>query len=110
MLRNLGETEHMRWSAFHFAMGYRTMSRDEFCANAETWARCRAEGKPCSIKIAKNSEARTHACLIPWEELDALSELENSLTGRNVDYQQTDINNVLALPRLLRAEEEKSVK
>ena len=105
MLQNLGETEHMRWNAFHYAMGYSTMSREEFEANASTLARCRAEGVPCNLKIAKNSEKRTHACLIPWEELDELSARESALTGRNVDYKQTDINNILSLPKLLRAEE-----
>ena len=105
MLRNLGETEHLRWNAFHFAMGYRTMSREEFEANAALWARCRDEGVPCSIRIAKNSEKRLHACLIPWEELDELSARENALTGRNIDYKQMDINNVLTLPKLLQAEE-----
>ena len=107
MLQNLGETEHMRWNAFHYAMGYQTMSREEFEANAEQWARCKAEGRPCSIKIAKNGEKRLHACLVPWDELDELSERENSLTGRSVDYKQTDVNNVLTLPKLLQAEEEK---
>ena len=105
MLQNLGETEHLRWNAFHFCSGYRTMSREEFDANAETWARCQAEGIPCSTRIARNREKRLHACLIPWEELDELSERENRITGRAVDYKQTDINNVLALPKLLQAEE-----
>ena len=93
----------MRWNAFHFAMGYSTMSEEEFEANAKAWARCKAEGKPCSIKIAKNSEKRTHACLIPWEKLDELSRRENAITGRDVDYQQTDIDNVLTMPKLLHA-------
>ena len=45
-----------------------------------------------------------------WEELDRLSEEENRATGRNVDYKQIDINNVLALPKLLRAEEDAAKK
>lgn len=110
MLQNLGETEHMRWNAFHFCSGYRPMSREEFDANAETWARCRDEGVPCSIKIAKNQEKRLHACLIPWDELDELSERENRLTGRDIDYKQTDINNVLTLPKLLQAGEKRGRK
>ncbi|MDO4989417.1 MAG: hypothetical protein Q4E45_02825 [Eubacteriales bacterium] len=105
MLRNLGETEHLRWNAFHFCSGFKPMSREEFDANAETWARCKAEGVPCSIRIAKNSEKRLHACLIPWDDLDELSERENRLTGRSVDYKQMDINNVLTLPKLLQTEE-----
>lgn len=107
MLQNLGETEHMRWNAFHYAMGYSPMSSEEFEANAATWARCRAEGIPCSIKIAKNSSARTHACLIPWEDLDDLSARENAVTNRGVDYKQMDINNVLTLPAILKACEKK---
>jgi len=101
LLEVLGEMEHLRWNAFHFVMGYAPMSGEEFEENARTFARCRAEGVPCSIKIAKNPQARTHACLIPWEELDALSERENAITGRGVDYKQTDINNVLGLPQVL---------
>ena len=110
LLQNLGEMEHLRWNAFHYAMGYSPMGREEFEANARILAQCRAEGKPCDIKIAKNSAARRHACLIPWEELDALSAREKELTGRDVDYKQIDINNVLMLPRLLRVEEEKGGK
>ena len=110
MLRNLGETEHLRWNAFHFCSGYRPMSREDFDANAETWVRCKAEGVPCRIKIAKNQEERLHACLIPWEELDELSERESRLTGRDIDYKQTDINNVLTLPKLLRAEDKRNGK
>ncbi len=110
MLRNLGETEHLRWNAFHFAMGYRPMSEEEFASNARRWIKCREEGRPCRFKISKNSEGRTHACLIGWDELNELSARESEITGRRIDYQQTDINNVLALPKLLRAEEEGRTK
>ena len=92
--------------AFHFVMGYRTMSEEKLAANERLWRKCREEGVPCRIKLTKDGEERTHACLIPWDELDALSERESALTGRGVDYKQMDINNVLTLPRLLQAEEE----
>ena len=97
----LGETEHLRWCAFHYAMGYTPMSREQFEANAETWARLQKEGSEKKIKIAKDAQARRHACLIPWADLDDLSAREKSLTGRDVNYKQIDINNVLALPQLL---------
>ena len=106
LLENLGRTEHLRWNAFHFANGYRTMTAEEFEARAAEWRRCREAGVPCEVRLTKNTEARTHACLIPWEELDALSEKEREITGHDVDYKQFDINNVLALPRLLRAKKE----
>ena len=101
----LGETEHLRWCAFHYAMGYTPMSREQFEANAETWAKLQQEGSERKIKIAKDTQARRHACLVPWTELDELSELENKLTNRGVDYKQIDINNVLALPQLLKTQE-----
>lgn len=102
----LGQTEHLRWNAFHYVMGYSEMSRDAFEANAAEWKKCREQGIPCKIRITKDTTARTHACLIPWEDLDELSRRENEVTGRNVDYKQIDINNVLALPELLKAEKE----
>ena len=105
MQQLLGETEHLRWCAFHYAMGYAPMSEEEFDENAAIYSGLRAEGKPVTFKISKNQDERRHACLIPWEELDTLSERENRVTGKNVDYKQIDINNVLALPKLLQAEQ-----
>ena len=85
------------------------MSRMEFEANVEAFTRLQEAGKQLGFRISKNREERKHACLIPWEDLDALSAEENRVTGRNVDYKQVDINNVMALPKLLLAEE-KAVK
>jgi hypothetical protein len=105
MQQTLGETEHDRWMAFHFANGYTAMTREEFESNARRYRQSVEEGVPCSNRISKNALARTQACLVPWEELDELSARENAVTGRGVDYRQTDINNILALPMLLEAEE-----
>ena len=105
MLDTLGEAEHKRWMAFHFAMGYSAMTQKEFEINAETYKRLLAEGKSEGFRISKNQKGRTHACLIPWEELDDLSARENAITGGSVNYRQMDIDNVLALPRLLRGRE-----
>ena len=103
MQQVLGQMEHLRWCAFHYAMGYRPMSRERWEADAAQIRRCREAGIPCSIRLGKDTRARLHACLIPWEELDALSEREKEVTGRQVQYKQMDINNVLALPRILKA-------
>ena len=37
ILEVLGETEHLRWNAFHFVMGYSTMSSEEFDRRAENY-------------------------------------------------------------------------
>ena len=102
LLDVLGETEHMRWCAFHFANGYRRMSEEELSRNIENYVRCREKGLPLP-RITKNAEQRTHACLIPYDQLDALSVRENAVTGKNTDYRQLDINNVLMIPRILEA-------
>ena len=108
VLEVLGETEHLRWNAFHFVMGYSPMSTEEFDRRAEIYRKCVSKGLP-GIRLSKDAENRTHACLIPWDELDDLSERENSVTGRKVDYKQYDINNVLTIPKVLkqRATDEK---
>ena len=104
LLQNLGETEHLRWNAFHFAMGYAPMSREQFEANLKAAAKCRKDGVPCEIRVTKDTQNRLHACLVSWKELDKLSECERLLTGEMKDYKQIDINNVLALPQLMAVE------
>ena len=104
-LEALGETEHLRWMAFHFVMGYSVMSADRMEENARIVAESRRAGVPCSVRITKDSDNRLHACLISWEELDALSQREKELTGREISYKQIDINNVLVLPQILQAAE-----
>ena len=104
----LGEMEHLRWNAFHFVMGYSPMSSAELDERADTYRKHIEKGLP-GIRLFKDSENRTHACLIPWDELDDLSEKERSITGRAVDYKQYDINNVLIIPEILK-QGEMSVK
>ena len=80
------------------------MTREEYDHRAETYSRQLAAGeKP--LRIGKNMAERTHACLIGWEELVELSEREAGITGKTVDYQAMDTENVLIVPELLRAGE-----
>ena len=109
LLETLGETEHLRWMAFHFVMGYSVMSSDKLEEKARILAETREAGSPSSARITKDNDARLHACLIPWEDLDSLSRRETELTGRKVDYRQIDKNNVLALPQIIQAEEKAGI-
>ena len=54
-----------------------------------------------SLRISKDLSARRHACLIPWDDLDALSEYENKVTGKNIDYKQMDRDNITVMLKLL---------
>ena len=107
-LENLGKMEHARWNAFHFCMGFMPMSQEEYAARTAIYRRQQQETGKGKIRIGKNLDARTHACLIGWDELDVLSDTENAITGGNVDYKQMDKNNILLLPELLRIRDGKN--
>ena len=97
MMENLARTEHLRWCAFHSVMGYRPMSEAEF----EEQVRRLRQGQ--DISLGKDRERRLHACLVPWEQLDALSAKVGEVTGRRVDYKEMDRENVRALAQVLKA-------
>ena len=96
-LENLGITEHQRWMAFHFVMGYEKMPAEVYDQREQQYISEKSLYGTGKIRVGKDTVARQHACLIPWEELDALSRRENAITGGNVDYKQSDKNNVLAI-------------
>ena len=78
------------------------MTQEEYDARTRIYRQQKQETGKGKIRIGKNMEAKTHACLISWDALDQLSDQENAITGGNVDYKQMDRNNILLLPELLR--------
>lgn len=102
ILENLSITEHMRWCAFHETMGYRCMPDQIWKERAAQFEKERLETGSGRIRIGKDPAARLHACLIPWDDLDALSEKENAVTGRSVDYKEMDRDNVRMIPEMLK--------
>ncbi len=105
LMENLARTEHLRWCAFHYAQGYRPMTAaafDERGAAYKEEVRTRGASK---IRISKDTVRKEHACLIPWEELEALNQREAAYTGIHKDYQQMDLDNVLIIPELLQETE-----
>lgn len=91
LLENLARCEHLRWMGFHYAMGYLPMTAKERDNRAELYK------TDTSVNIFKDVTKRRHACLIPWEEIDALSEFETAITGTKRDYKQVDRDNVKAV-------------
>ena len=103
-LEIMSRTEHLRWCAFHFCMGFSPMTPEEYSARAAIYLQQTAAGeKP--IRVGKDMDRRTHACLIGWEELDALSAKESRMTGKTVDYKAMDAANILLIPELLQAQQ-----
>ena len=104
LLENLAESEHERWCAFHYAMGYLPMPREVWERRAERYREeVKAKGSS-GLRIGKDPEGRLHACLIPWSGLAELSRRENAVTGGSTDYPQMDRDNVLLTARLLQEE------
>lgn len=108
-LENLSRTEHLRWCAFHFCMGFATMSGEEYRQRSDIYRQQKEQNGKATIRIGKNMAGRTHACLVDWEELDALSQREAAVTGKNVDYKAMDTDNVLAIPELIRSHRDAEV-
>ena len=100
-LETMSRTEHLRWCAFHYCMGFTPMTEEEYQARTREYCRQIAAGeKP--LRIGKNMADRTHACLISWEALEELSQRETRITGKPVDYKAMDTDNVMLIPELLR--------
>ena len=99
----LGEMEHLRWCAFHYAMGYEPMPRETWAARARRYQAEVAERGNSALQIGKDAQNRLHACLIPYRDLDELSARENEITGGHRDYKQLDRDIVSMIPAMLNA-------
>lgn len=102
LLENLAKTEHLRWMAFHHCMGFRVMTEAEFEDRVRTYLEEVARTGSSQMRISKDLQKRTHACLVPWDALDLLSAREKAATGREVDYKEMDRNNVRIVADILR--------
>lgn len=100
-LENMAKSEHLRWCAFHYCMGFRTMTEEEFAQRSKIYLEKKAADPNTGYRISKDVPARIHRCLILWDDLDELSAAENAVTGKNVNYKQMDRDNVTMLPQLM---------
>lgn len=101
-LENLARTEHKRWCAFYYSMGYRKMPQEVFEKRCEKYRKEKNEKGSSRIKIQKDISERYHTCLVEWDELDALTKEYRTVTGdMKKDYKQDDRNNVLMVPKIL---------
>ena len=84
-------------------MGFSTMPPAVFEERAALYRKEKTETGKGTTRISKDLSGRLHACLIPWEGLDDLSQRENAVTGGNVDYKESDRKNVRAMGQVIRA-------
>jgi hypothetical protein len=97
----LAQTEHMRWNAFHAAMGFSAISIDDLRRRFEKYR---------SLDLARRDTAeQLHACMVPWDDLDLLSEVYNELALSLGDdkeakrnFKNSDRDIVRNIPKFLR--------
>ncbi len=100
----LAMTEHLRWNAFHHTMGFTTMSIKEMHQRIQNLKESGQSIDLCRI----DTEKKQHICLVPWDELDALSSSYNNAlrengVNSNRDFKQNDIDNVQNIPLFTKA-------
>lgn len=99
---NLSKTEHLRWCAFFYSLGYKRMSDEDFEAKCAAYKNEKAIKGSSKIKIQKDDDKLLHICLVPWDDLDELTEKYREVTGdKNKDYKLDDTNNVMLLPKII---------
>lgn len=69
VIETLAIAEHRRWNAFHFIHGWQPGEKRDF-------------------------NKKLHPALVPWEELDAVSEMQSQLQKKNINYKESDRNTV----------------
>ncbi len=91
---NLAKCEHLRWCAFHYTFGYEAMSMSEFIERLRKQQAEIQEKGSSGITPRQDQEAKKHVCLVKWDELDDISQTENSITHGHRDYKQNDRDNI----------------
>ena len=106
LAETLAKTEHLRWNAFHAAMGYDHMSIEEMNQRFENYT---GSGDPLPY-CRKDPTAKKHICLVAWEDLDDLSEAYRKLARRagnereqTRDFKVNDSEIIDNIPKFLRA-------
>ena len=84
-------------------MGFETMPADTYTHRENLYIQEKSATGHSSLRVGKDMALRQHACLIPWDDLDALSARENAVAGGNVNYKEADRKNVRAVPQLLKS-------
>jgi len=100
----LAQTEHLRWNAFHAAMGYSPITIEEMNRRFKEYS---GEGKRLDY-ARRDTKARLQVCLVSWDELDKISEAFRELerlAGKEPkrDFKENDRDVIRDIPEILRA-------
>jgi len=105
----LAQTEHLRWIAFHVAMGYRPLSEEEMNKRFEKYTGVKNSEARLGF-CRKDATSRLHVCLATWDELDKIKEAYQKLAYRtdsikeqNRDFKDNDREIIMNIPKFLEA-------
>jgi len=108
LAETLAKTEHLRWNAFHAAMGYFPISLKEMEQRFENYAGEKNSREHLDY-CRRDSKTRLHACLVSWDELDKVTEVFRELARRvgnlekqNQDFKKNDRDIIENIPLFLR--------
>jgi len=104
LAETLAQTEHLRWNAFHAAMGYRPIKLEEMRRRFEKYTgerNSRAHLDYCRRDVP----LRLHSCLVTWDELDKVSDVYKELARlagnskeQKRDFKENDRDNIRNIP------------
>jgi len=102
----LAETEHLRWMAFHAAMGYLPIAPEEMRKRFKNYTG-KINSKDHLDFTRRDIKFRLHACLVPWNKLDKVSEVYRELeqiAGKKPvrDFKKDDRNIIENIPKFLK--------
>ena len=92
-LEFLAQTEHLRWNAFHVAMGWYPRSIEEM-------RRCFADTKDLEL-CRKNFTTKQHVCLTTWDGLDEVSTAYSQMAQEEFDFKEYDRSIIRSIPAYL---------
>jgi len=102
----LAQTEHLRWMAFYAAMGYIPITPEEMRKRFKKYTGEKNSKEHLDF-CRMDSKSRYHACLVPWNKLDKVSEVFMELeriagTEPKPGFKDRDRNIIKDIPKFLR--------
>jgi len=102
----LAQTEHLRWMAFYAAMGYIPIAPEEMRIRFKNYPGEKNSKEHLDF-CRMDLKSRVHACLVPWNKLDKVSEIYMELeriAGKEPkpNFKDRDRNIIKDIPEFLR--------
>jgi hypothetical protein len=113
LAETLAQTEHLRWNAFHAAMGFSPIAIEEMRQRFEKYPGEKNTREHLDF-CRRDSKARLQVCLARWDELDKISEAYRELERRagqepKRDFKKNDREIIENIPKFLKEKDGRDV-